>query len=164
MNGSRGGALLPILVFVCLASACGAAREGSNQTSSAANYPAENTNVAKSNVEELGMLVNVPYEAEDIVWKEDAAHKRLIAVLRFSSADADKVVAEALPHGTPQQVTLSSETWFPAELIAQSDMTGDNLLHATAYAGDAFYQEPYTSGRVLRVEGTDYFVLELSKK
>jgi hypothetical protein len=153
-----------MLVLVCLSSACGGSRPASNQTTSAANSTAENTNAARSNVEELGMLVNVPYEAEDIVWKEDAAHKRLIAVLRFSNADADKVVAEAMTHGAPQQVTLSTETWFPAELIAQSDMTGDNQLRATAYAADGFYQEPYTSGRVLRVEGTDYFVLELSRK
>jgi hypothetical protein len=163
MTRTQTGAFLPMLVFVCLAGACGGAGPASNQPS-AANSSAENSNAAKSNVEELGMLVNVPYEAEDIVWKDDAAHKRLVAVLRFSSADADKVVAEAMTHGTPQPVTMSTETWFPAELIAQSDMTGDNQLRATAYAADGFYQEPYSSGRVLRVEGTDYFILELSKK
>jgi hypothetical protein len=43
-------------------------------------------------------------------------------------------------------------------------MSGDDSLNGVAYAADSFYQEPFTSGRIVRVDGTDYFVLELSAK
>ena len=110
------------------------------------------------------MSVNIPYEAEDIVWKETADRKQIIAVLLFSTEDANKIVADAAPRQAPQNVKLSSENWFPAELIAQSEMSGDDSLDGIAYAADSFYQEPFTAGRLVRVEGTDYFVLELSAK
>ena len=110
------------------------------------------------------MSVNVPYEAEDIVWKESTDRKEIIAVLRFSPEDADRIVADAAPRLVTQNVSLSSESWFPAELIAQAEMSGDDSLSGVAYAADGFFQEPYTSGRIVRVDGTDYFVLELSAK
>jgi hypothetical protein len=162
----RLAALLPAMMFVCLAAACGGTAGNSTPRSNAPNssQPPENVNAAKSNIEELGMLVNIPYEAEDIVWKENAGHDRLVAVLRFSSDDAAKIISEAATYGTAQHVTVSSETWVPAELIAQGDMTGDDSLHGMAYPANAFYQEPYTVGRIVRIDGTDYFVLELSKK
>jgi hypothetical protein len=142
--------------------ACGGAGNGNRPANAAAS--AENANTTKTNVEELGMLANIPFEAEDIAWREDAAHKRLIAVLRFSPEDAQKVISDAAAKGTPQHVTIPSERWFPAELTAQGDMAGDDMLKGTAYAADAFFQEPYTAGRVVRIDGTDYFVLELSRK
>lgn len=155
-----------LALFLCamLNPGCGGGNKNANLGSAVSNGPLENTNSAKSNIEELSLQVNVPYEAEDIVWKETADHKQIIAVLRFSSEDANRVVAEAAPRQAPQNVILSSETWFPAELIAQSEMSGDDSLNGLAYAADRFYQEPYTSGRIVRIEGTDYFVLELSAK
>jgi len=163
MSKSRAVSILTLFMVILLTDACGGGARSANQAA-AANSVQENSNAAKTNVEELGMLVNVPYEAEDIVWKEDSDKKSLKAVLRFSPEDAAKLVAEATTQGTPQNVTLSSETWFPAELIAQSDMTGDDTLHAIAYPANTFFQDPYAAGRILRVDGTDYFVLELSKK
>ena len=145
-------------------SGCGGGNKNANLATTVANGTLENANSAKTNVEELGLLINVPYEAEDIVWKETANHKQIIAVLRFSAEDANKIVTEAAPRRAPQNVTLSSEPWFPAELIAQSEMSGDDSLKGLAYAAASFYQEPYTSGRIVRIEGTDYFILELSAK
>jgi hypothetical protein len=151
-------------MLLWLLAGCGGAGANTNANANSAAAANENANSTKTNVEELGMLANIPFEAEDIAWKEDAARKHLIAVLRFSPEDAQKVIADAATRGTPQHVTLSSESWFPAELVAQSDMTGDDTLKGTAYAADAFYQEPYTAGRIVRIDGTDYFILELSKK
>ncbi len=128
------------------------------------NSIVESANSAKTNVEELGLLVNIPHQAEDIAWKESVDHKQLIAVLRFSTDDAKKIAADAAARQTPQNVKLSSENWFPAELIAQSEMSGDDSLNGLAYPADGFFQEPYTTGRIVRIEGTDYFVLELSAK
>ena len=163
MHRFVAGFLSTILFCSIFAASCSRMNKNSNVESlNASNTSVENSNAAKTNVEELGLLVTIPYEAEDIVWKEDAAHKKITAVLRFSPEDANKITADATARQAPQNVTLSSSSWFPAELIAQSEMTGDDQLHGTAYAADAFYQEPYTTGRLVRVEGTDYFVLELT--
>ncbi len=137
-----------------------------NSASPAPNPPLENANSAKTNIEELKLLINVPYEVEDedIVWKQNEAQKKLFAVMRFSAEDSDKLVSGAAPDQASSSVTLSAESWFPSELIAQGEMSGDDSLRGTAYAADMFFQEPYTSGRIVRVEGTDYFVLELSAK
>jgi len=161
---TTGFSLGVIILGLSLVSCGGANRIEKPASSPASNSTAENSNAAKTNVEELGLLVNVPYEAEDIVWKEDAAHKKLIAVLRFSSEDANKLTTDAAARQAPQKVNLTSASWFPAELIAQSEMSGDDSLHGASYAADAFYQDPYSSGRLVRIEGTDYFVLELSSK
>ena len=152
--------------FICLAlsPACGGNRDGQSNTATATNKPAENANVARSNAEELGVIVNIPYDTEDVAWKEDAAHKKVIAVLRFSPEDSARVVAEAQKVRTPEPATVSSETWFPAELIAQSEISGDDDLKGQSYAADQFFQDPYMNGRIVRIETTDYFVLELSAK
>jgi hypothetical protein len=43
-------------------------------------------------------------------------------------------------------------------------MTGDDTLRAKAYAANAFFGGPYNDGRIARIDGTDYFVLELFAK
>lgn len=121
-------------------------------------------NSANTNAEELGLLIAVPYQSDDVVWKEDAGHKKLVAVFRFTPERAARVIADAESVKPPEGVTLASESWFPPELIAQSEMTGDDTLKARAYAADAFFGGPYNDGRVARIEGTDYFVLELFAK
>lgn len=160
----RAGVILaPFLCAACLSACVGGNKNANTRPATAtSNSLTENANSAKTNVEELGLLVNVPYETEDIVWKEDAAHKKIIAVLRFSPADSAKLVAEAAKTGGPQNVSIAVETWFPDELTAQSDMSGDSLLKGLAYPANAFYQERYNEGRITRIEGGDYFVLELS--
>jgi hypothetical protein len=106
----------------------------------------------------------VPYEAEDVAWKLSADRKKVLAVLRFSPADSDKIVAEAVSFGAPSNVAVAAESWFPDELIAQSDASGDSSLKGLSYPANKFFLEPYSSGRVTRVDQTDYFVLELTAK
>lgn len=163
MHWFVAGSLSTLLFFSVLLGSCSRMNKNSNvESHTGSNTSTENSNAAKTNVEELSLLVTIPYEAEDIVWKEDPAHKKITAVLRFSPEDANKITADATTRRAPQNVSLSASSWFPAELIAQSEMTGDDLLHGTSYAADAFHQEPYSTGRIVRVEGTDYFVLELT--
>ncbi len=130
----------------------------------AANSNSEKTISTKTNVEELGMLVNIPYEAEESVWRDYASQKKLIAVLKFSAADSDKLVAAATRVRAPESVTIQSEPWFPDELIAQGGLSGDVTLKGSSYAANAFFQDSFNDGRIIRVEGTTYFVLELSAK
>ena len=59
-------------------------------------------------------------------------------------------------------VDVGAETWFPEELTAQSQLSGEGVLKGTAYAANEFFNIPYGSGKVTRIRGTDYFVLELT--
>lgn len=158
------GAFAIFFALSCLG--CGGAPRDANSAAAAnAAVPGESGNSPKTNVEELSLLINMPYEVDDeLVWKEDPAHKKLVAVMHFSKAGAEKVVADAAGKQAPQNTLVPSESWFPAELIAQAEMSGDDALNGTAYAADAFFLEPYTSGRMVRVQDTDYFILQLSAK
>ena len=110
------------------------------------------------------MLINIPYPSEDTVFKESSSRKKLIAVLRFSATDCDKLAADADRYRKPESVTVENETWFPDDLIAQGDVSGDDTLKGTSYAANAFLLEPFNEGRIVRIEGTNYFVLEASVK
>jgi hypothetical protein len=130
--------------------------------------PAANTavvsaaNSAGTNAEELGVLIRMPYETEDVVWKQDASGKRVIAVLRFSPSDAEKIVAESGGQGSGVG-SIPVESWFPEDLTAQAEMNGDNALKGVSYPPTAFVQEPYSSGKITRVAGTDYFIVEMTR-
>lgn len=166
MRNFRVGVVLALLcLFAVSLSACGGSRGvNTNSPVTSANTVGENVNTAKTNVEELGLLVNIPYETEDIAWKEDAEHKKLIAVLRFSPEDSKKLVSDVEKSGAPENVSIAVENWFPSELTAQSEMSGDSALKGIAYPANIFFQEPYSTGRITRIEGGDYFVLELTAK
>ena len=167
MNISKTGAILSLFAALAITGGCGG---DSNSNTSSSNRPGnvsnsgEKQNVAKTNVEELGLHVKVPYEVEDVVWKENTGKKSLMAVLRFSPADSSKVVAEALQYGQPQVGSISPESWFPDELIAQAEMSGDRGLKGQVYQANAMLLEPYKSGKLTRIDGTDYFVLEVAAK
>ena len=158
----RSFAALSVLLTALISFSCVAGNQNANSNTNTIAVPA--ANAAKTNIEELGLYVKVPYETEDIVWKEFPANKRLTAALRFSSADANKLVEEARGFGPVENVSLPVEPWFPDELIAQGEMSGDSALRGQAYVANSFFQEPYTAGRVIRIEGTDYFILEVSAK
>ncbi len=144
---------------------CGGQGSSNNSNTAAnANSNKDASAAPKTNVEELGMLVNVPYEAEESVWKTDASGKKLIAVLRFSAADSEKLVADSTKFSKPEEVTVQSEAWFPDELVAQGDLSGDDTLKGISYGANAFFQDAFNEGRIIRVTGTNYFVLEMSSK
>jgi hypothetical protein len=105
------------------------------------------------------------------VWKETAPDpstspdttltKRMIAVLLFTRENAAKL-SEGLGRSHPPIAeSLDPDSWYPAELIAQSNVRGDGKLSGQSYAADEFLQPPYTQGKITRIENTDYFILEL---
>lgn len=166
MASVKTAAILALFLTSALLSACGgSANTAANSTNStSSNQSNSNANSVKANVEELGLLVAVPYEAEDVVWKEYPSQKRIIAVLRFSPEDTPKVIAEAEKFGRPEAATVTAETWFPAELTAQSEMTGEDTINGHAYPANQFFQEPYTNGRLVRIDNTDFLVLDVTAK
>lgn len=169
-----------LLLFAVLLSACPANESGNsnsnraNQTANLQNSP--NSNTIKDNVDELELMIKMPFHPEEAVWREEnfekadvnrlpaPTGKKLIAVLRFLEADADKIVAQAEKYKPGADVKINTESWFPAELIAQSQTSGDDTVKGKSYPANDFYNPPYTDGRVTRIEGTDYFVLELFGK
>ena len=160
----RKAAVFFLLTFAISTFAGCSGDAGANTTANANAASHEDSNRANTNVEELGVLVNVPYESEEASWKEDKTHKRVIAVLRFPEGEAKRLVDDASKIAPPITVTLSAETWFPAELTAQSATNGEGILSGESYPANAFYMDPFNNGRITRIENTDYFVLELDTK
>ena len=117
------------------------------------------------------MTIKLPFHPEEAVWREETpgktpapTDKKLIAVLRFSKDNADKVTAQAEKYKPGADVKINTESWFPAELIAQSQTSGDETLKGISYPANDFFNTPYTDGKISRIEGTEYFVLELFAK
>jgi hypothetical protein len=162
MRFLRRGALIPITLFSILLTGCGGnAGDGANNANTAVNSVASNSNKANTNGEELGMLINFAWETEDLAWKKDEARNTLTAAFRLSPEDAKKLSEQLATkgQGTPKEVSV--EDWFPAELIAQGESQGSSSVPATAFPADDLYQPPYNQGTISRIEGTDYFVVEV---
>jgi hypothetical protein len=155
--------LLSILLTSHLLLAC----SGPAANSNAANSNASNSGKLdqagpKDNIEELGLLVRLPFQPEEVAWKEKPEQKKLIAVVRFSPENAQKMAAEVAKNGPPSPETLAVESWFPNELIAQGELTGESILKGQSYPAESFLNPPYTNGRITRVEDTDYFIIQIS--
>ena len=164
MTSTRKALILTLILAAALfATSCGSAPSNTNASANS-NAERANSNATKTNVEELGMLVNVPYESEEVFWRDDQQNKKLIAVLRFSQPEANRLLADAEKVHPPQQVTINPESWFPPELVAQSDASGEDTLNGKAYAANSFFQDPYNSGRIVKIDDSDYFILELNAK
>jgi hypothetical protein len=161
---AAAGVLSSLLLFQLLIGCTGYSSNGVANNHSTASTNNADSNSARTNVEELGVLVAMPFETEDVVWKEIPHQKKVVAVLRFSPSDANKLVEEAAKLRKPAPVDVISEVWFPPELIAQSETSGDGNLRGIAYAANSFYQPPYTDGQITRIQDTDYFVLELNAR
>ena len=165
MQSTRFGAvLLLILAPLMLITSCKSPVTNANNATESAVPNSSSTSkvLPKDNVEEFGILVRLPFIPEEVAWEEQAEEKSLTAVIRFSSEDAPKMAAELakLGPGTPE--TLNVETWYPAELIAQGELSGESSIQARSYPANSFLNPPYTKGKIARVENTDYFILQIS--
>ncbi len=141
-----------------------------------------NSNMGNSNANEvdddevaLNTLVNLPFEPKESVWREEKIEanansnqepgeigSKLTAVLRFSENEIGSLVGGS--DKAPFATELEAENWFPAELIAKGETSGDHTLKGTAYSAARFFKPPYTSGSLIRIKETDYFVLILQSK
>ena len=169
----KTGLILAFLFSIQLLISCTQADKHGNNDAPNPDIKDSTANIIKDNVEEFGTLVRLPYEPEEVTWKETAANppnsegaashnsKKLTAVLRFSKENAKKIIAQAEKIQSSEAASLGTEPWFPAELIAQSQLNGDDILKGASYSAADFYLPPYTDGRVTRIENTDFFVLKL---
>ena len=143
-----------------------------NQSVNARVYN-ENANSVRDTVEELELTIKLPAHPEEVLWREDKsgdsnntapASKKLTAILKFTAEDAAKIVAQAETHQPATHAQIETEIWFPAELKAQSELSGNETLRGNSYAAKDFLQPPYEAGKLTRLENSNYFVLELSSK
>ena len=130
-------------------------------------------NAVSENVDELLNIIRLPEIPKEVMWKEETlgkngdnrvpgpTDKKLTAVLRYTPELAAKIVALEEKNKAPEPAEIGVETWFPEELIAQSQLSGNESLKGTAYSANDFFNIPYGNGKITRIEGTDYFVLEL---
>lgn len=165
MNDIRlAAAFLLLFLHMLFLTSCGERADANSAATLPANSGSGNVDNVGTNVEDLSLLINVPYEAEDIFWKENKAQRKLTAVLRFDKVDTDKLAADLEKVDAGREVEIESESWFPDELRSQSEMKGDTALKGKAFLAKQFYSEPYTDGQITRIRGTDFFVLELKAR
>jgi hypothetical protein len=166
------------LFIAAFFTACTSNHPQNSNSNQAANTAANSnsSNSVKDDVDELELTIKLPFHPEDAVWREEPlgkagsdrvpgpTDKKLVAILRFLKDDADKIAAQAEKYKTATPEIITTESWFPAELIAQSQTSGDETLKGSSYPATDFYNAPYTDGKITRIEGTDYFILELFAK
>jgi hypothetical protein len=120
---------------------------------------------ANDNLEELGMLIKLTDEPEDVAWRDEpfGGGRKLTAVILYLPASTNKIISDAEMHGPATDTSVEPADWFPKELISQSELSGGSL-QGKQYPANDFFQAPYSGGRLIRIEGTDYIIVELSTK
>jgi hypothetical protein len=160
-----------LLISVILSLSCGNQTEsnanGKTNSNAAANITnSENSCAANDDTAELGNRVLLPFVPEEVVWCEenvkDSDAKKLTAVMKFTAEDAKNLAAQAEKHRPAEAVEAGTEQWFPLELNAQSRLSGNESLKGNAYAPTDFMQLPYKNGRLIKIENSNYFILELA--
>lgn len=174
MQMLKTGVILALLLSIQMLNGCaGGVNESDNNKPasniSVSNASESNKNTAIDNAGELSLLVKLPFEPEEVAWKETAVpqsqnEKKLSAVIRFSPEDTKKLISQIENQKTAEPVTIKPELWYPAELLNLGELNGDDTLKGLAYSAQDFMLPPYTGGRIARIENTEYFVLELFAK
>jgi hypothetical protein len=156
------GPLVPLVIVVTafVLAACSSPSNDQGGNVTIRNSTTVSNVVPKDNVEELAMMVRLPHEPEEVAWDEKSGS--LTAVLRFSPEDASKMSVEAAKNGPAASEKLTVESWYPAELIAQSEMSGESTIQGRSYPAATFLNPPYTKGTITRIDNTDYFILRIS--
>lgn len=159
-----------LFLSVILSISCGNQAEsngnGKANSNSANVAGSENSCASNDDVAALGNQALLPFVPEEVVWCEenakDSDNKKLTAVMKFTEEDAKNLVAQAEKHRAAEAVEVGTEQWFPLELNAQSRLSGNETLKGNAYAPTDFIQLPYKNGRLIKIENSNYFILELS--
>ena len=152
-------------------------KEERKANTNTANTNVVNANVANDDLVKLKDIINLPFEPEFNDFREDKVVKKgeqdrvpgptdrkLTVVLKFSSADT-KTLLEQIESAKPgYKTSIEAETWFPAELIAKSDTSGDKTLKGLGYGVEKFAKTPFNTGSLVKIDDTDYFVLVLQTR
>lgn len=165
---ARAKFICVILLTLSVFAACRESEDQNSQTSNTAQTSQTNSenvdsNLPSDDVEELEKLIKLPFHPEEATWRtENLNKKRLVAVLKFSVEEVNQIVVQAERYKPAAPVEIEAENWFPAELIAQTQLSGDETLKGNSYAANDFFNPPFADGRITRVNETNIFVLELN--
>ncbi len=176
MKTLAAGIIFVLIATVVLFSASGGGGEVNKNISTSDNIQnANHSSSVSDDVEELGKIIKLPFEPEEVVWQDNnsdnkidgngvsaANQKRIIAVLKFTSEQSNLLIAQAEKYAPAKPAEIDAESWFPVELIAQSQLSGDETLKGNAYAADDFFMEQFNKGKFTHIANTNYFVLELT--
>jgi hypothetical protein len=169
MNISRTK-ILSFLLMIVFFNACSGTKTANVNSPASNNSQTANSIseiIAQDDVEELGKIIKLPAAPAEAAYSEinvssgNPNAKKLVVILRFSTADANQIVAGAERYKPSAPADVDAEDWFPPELVAKSQETGDASLKGVEYAANDFLQPPYVNGSLTRINDTDYFVLEL---
>lgn len=132
--------------------------------------PKTNETISRD-VEELAKNINLPLRPTEAVWKKTLRNNEdglvpgpndyyLSAVLKFDDADAEKIAGQEKDDFEKGAVEI--EEWFPEELKKiGKDFDGEKLLSGEKYDVKNFSRAPFSNGTLVRVSGTNYFILNL---
>lgn len=163
-----------IAFLICTASlgllGCGSQPTANNGVAGNSNSnasTASNTNSANDNVEELRSLVRIPFEPDEVVFRVLTTadkRQRLVAVFVLTPEIHRSLEGRLSSSGSGHEQLVTVEQWFPAELTAMAEMSGETTISGTAFPATEFFQPPYTDGNIVFIPQTDYAVLDLQAK
>lgn len=157
--------------------AAGSAAGNSQASNSRAGNMAQtsgHTEGTSADIERLSQQIALPVRPAAVLWRQEVLGKqssavpgptdhRLVALLRYDEQDARALIEKVRGESKETNVgNVDVEPWFPEEVkkLARKDDDGTTLEGAT-YEADAFLRAPYSSGKLVRVGETNYFVLKL---
>ena len=109
-------------------------------------------------------MIRVPIEPEEVVWRifpDGQNGQRLVAVFRLSPEASKSFATNMNATGGGHSVQVNVEQWFPAELIAMGETTGEMAVNGKAFPANDYYQSPFNIGTITAIPETDYVILEL---
>ena len=173
MKISHTKSLFALFIVIGIFGACSGEQTGNVDSIVSNANQTGNLNVeiiAQDNVEDLSKIIKLPYTPLEATYSETNVKgktaalndKKIVGVLKFSTEETVKIAAAAAKYKPPVPSDIDAETWFPPELIAKSQETGDEFLKGSEYAANDFFQPPYLNGKLTRVNDSNYFVLELT--
>lgn len=170
MTSSPRFPLIILIVLIAFLSACVGSKNANgiaNNRGTAVNSNSR-TSDAHDDIEELEGAVNLAFHPDEAVWRDDPGptekSRKLIAVLKFTAADSAKVVEMISKTGPGEAFEIESESWFPPELIAKSQESGNATIKGKSYPATDFMRPPFNDGRISRIDDTDFYILELNIK
>lgn len=177
-----------VVVLVCgslALAACGVSSEraagnaggnsqASNSRASDMAQTSNRTEDTSADIERLSQQIALPVRPAAVLWRQEVLGKqnssvpgptdhRLVALLKYDEKEARALIEKVGGESKETNVgNVDVEPWFPEELkkLARKDDDG-MILEGAAYEADSFLRAPYSSGKLVRVGETNYFVLKL---
>ena len=134
----------------------------------------DHTKDVSADIERLSQQIALPARPVSALWRQEVlgqqnsavpgpTDQRLVAVLEYDEEGARALIEKVRGESKEANVgNVDVEPWFPEALkkLARKDDDGMRLEGA-AYDADSFLRAPYSSGKLVRVGETNYFVLRL---